>query len=149
MKNIIINILLLCFVFTLTSCSNKETDVTGLYQWSLESDEPSGEYKKSIIISKKDNGDLVLDVQDKFQHGDVIDNYLKATITIDSKIKYWEIITAYSDTKLSYCKHEFIFEKNSIKWRYAMEKHYVPDIEFVPEDIESKEYYELGKYDPN
>lgn len=150
MKKIIIGIILLCLVYSLTSCSRKEIDVTGLYQWSQQSNDLNGEYLKSILISKNDNGDFELGLKDKFRNtsGDVIDNYLDTTIIIDSHIKSGKVITAYSDSVFAYYKHELIFEKNSVKWRYCVEKSYLPDDNIVTEDIESIAYCKLKKYDP-
>jgi hypothetical protein len=148
MKKIVVEIILLFFAFSLVSCSKKEIDVTGLYQWSQQDNDLDEEYLKNILVSRKDNGELELVLKDKSRNasGDVIDNYLNTVITIDSPIKSGKVITAYSDSVFAYYKHEFIFTKNSVKWRYCVEEPYLPDI--TADDIENIEYCKLKKYDP-
>ena len=148
MKKIVLNILLLCLIFSLTSCNKKEPTVIGLYQWSQQNDDLNLEYLKSIKISENSDGDLELVLKDKYRNasGDAIYNNLDTTIIVDSRIKLGKVTTAYSDTEFNYCKHEFIFEKNSVKWRYCVIKSYLPDVDIVTDDIESIEYCKLKKY---
>ena len=150
MKKIILEIIIIILVLSLTSCSRKKVDVTGLYQWFEENSDTNLKYIKSIYITKNDDGDLEVTLKDSNRNpsGDVINVSLDDTITIGSKIELGKVITEYSETEFAYYKHELIFEKNYVEWRYCIEEFYLSDDNNMSSDIESKEYFKLEKYIP-
>lgn len=146
MKATYIFLLLVCIVLFLPSCKKEKVDVTGLYQWSKKTNNPDGENKRSIKVSEDKDGNLQILLKDKFISisGDTISNYLDTEIVINSDIQMDKVITVYSETNFNRSKHELIFEKNLIKWRYCVIESFLPDGDV--ERLEDKDYCILNKH---
>ena len=132
----------------MASC-DREVHITGLYQWSKHSDKKFSTDKKSMLVTKNFNGTYNIILKEKIvsDHGDKIDSILDSVAVIHTKIKYGKIITAYTDTTDNRYKLQFIFQRNSVKWRYAKIESLTKDVDFVKEKISHKKYYKLKVYD--